>query len=154
MSMLFSLGPIGLASGDYLQTHDSNGNGFRRLWWRVMYRSNSTGVKMSKPDDEDIENIRSLITVSGEEFSKFQDGKISAEHLLDTIYQALDKAERSQGRVLFGMEVILDPRNNIFDPNTNYFDLSPEIKEGLWLRSKVSWLFWLLRVIRFQPWHW
>lgn len=52
-------------------------------------------------------------------------------HLWVLIRQCLDAAPGFQGRVIFGAATLMDPANEVLDPNCDVIELHPRLREAL-----------------------
>ena len=154
--IILKIGPIGIArTTKWIQTHRTLPSGesqvFKRLWGYLMYHSRSAGMKCSKPSESDFESIRTLIDKTRENFDLWQGDEMSTQLFMNELDVMLDDADRSQGRVLFGCENLIECG---CDPDKDYIDFHPQIHEGLWLRRRFDWLIRLMNFVKFRPWSW
>jgi hypothetical protein len=142
--------PIAIATKDRpIQTYRGD-ECFRKLFGRLMYHSRSAGIKCAKPSERDIEAVRCAITDGLELTKKYYENEIEADDLVDNLVNMLQCADHSQGRVLLGLEVLLQ----CTDPDSDAVELSPEIEEALWLYRRLGLLISLMNFIKFKPWKW
>jgi hypothetical protein len=151
-SGIIKLGPLPIAiatKGRPIQTY-RNDECFRQLFGRLMYHSRSAGIKCAKPSERDIEAVRCAITDGLELTEKYCDSVIENDELIDSLINMLQCADHSQGRVLLGLEVLLQ----CTDPDSDVIKLSPEIEEALWLHRRFGLLISLMNAVKFRPWKW
>lgn len=121
-----------------------------------MARASETDLKVALDVSRIIEDLEcGYLPPESEDADQDYFNEDNAEHCQRAIKAILRAAERgSIFRVTFGMAVILDPRNEILNPNADTLDLHPRIAAALvdaeryrWLRQQ-DWFSGPLAVVR------
>jgi hypothetical protein len=152
--IIWTIGPFAVNANPHcFRTWKDAKNGkrvaYKQLWQNILIRFEPLGMRCSKPCPSDLENFYNLFNEAETLTEQWMDDKIDVFSYVDSLETLIDAVDFSQGRVLMGLEILLD---NCTDPDRDYIEFSPEIRQGLWLRERVSWLVKLMLFCRLRPW--
>jgi hypothetical protein len=122
---------------------------YKQLWQNILIRVPTKSMKMAKPTVNDIAAMRSLFDRATELHEEWVNDEIDHTTFGECLETLVETADFGSGRILFGLETLLE---NCADPDLDHLAFSPEIRQGLWLRDRLSWAIALMDAIGIRPW--
>ena len=144
---------IALTNTKYLLYTDDKQRVWRPLFGhssRVLRRSwrKPPGMKMAKASLAEVDEVWTAIDTLVELQEKDESAWGYAD--LEAFEDAVNTLSIGQGRVVFGMRTLLE---NCCDPEAKTLRYREDIRQGLWLRSRLMWSIKLMNRFGFRPWN-